>query len=143
MGSTAVERAIAKTEAKIEELETEIKEQLSRISTAPEGSKEEHVAEEEKRRLVDEKQERLRQLTALQAQLTTPAGAPCSVSNSFSSTRWPDPLHCFLFISTRSDQRMRSVVHCHVAKEHLELVGPVCCIFQLISAQDGQHLSTS
>ena len=113
MASADVKQEIAETKVKIEELEKKIEAQQSRISTAPEGSKEEKDAKEEKQRLVDEKQERLRQLTALQAQLTTPAGAPCSVSKSFSSTRWPDHLHCLLFISKEgSEDEDRRTLSC-------------------------------
>ena len=51
MGSNAVECEFAETKAKIEELEKKIEKLQSEFRAAPEGSKEEHVAKEEKRRL--------------------------------------------------------------------------------------------
>jgi len=60
--------------------------QHSRISTAPEGSEEINDAKEETQRLAAQLERAEQRLAALQAQLTPPAGAPCSVSNSFSST---------------------------------------------------------
>jgi len=109
MGSTDVEREIAEKKVVIEELEKDIKAQQSAYDAAPESSDAKHIAgvregrlaaqlERAEQRLATQLERAEQRLAALQMQLTPPAGAPCSVSDSISSTRWPDPLHCFLSI---------------------------------------------
>ena len=99
MGSTAVERELADTKAKIEELEKEIRLLESEIRAAPEGTKAERSAIEEKQRLVADQIRAEERLAALQAQLTPPAGAPCSIAVFGSAAHtMANPLHCLLFV---------------------------------------------
>jgi len=93
MDPTAIKRELSELSGKIDELEHEIKEQQSKYVAALKDSEPEALItayKEGKERLIANKHERIRQLAALQAQLTSPVGAPCCAAspNVQQHTRW-------------------------------------------------------